>query len=320
MRPARGSTASILVACGPDGFARETKARGGGILTSLIIDGLRTRRQEAADPTTGHVSLESLRDWMWKEIDASDDLACLHNDKPRLHTSGGPTFYLTLEHRGSGARVATPGRSETRGRPTAPDILPENRSPLQQTSTEIISHQPVATETADPEPPASNPASSALPDRTWSPQAEPEASQTAEIGHPALKIASQVETTSQAAEAGLQNPEEEELSDTEAERVRRLEDKAALRRETLRRREEALNVARQEVERAKRIKETDYEAEQERPSEAAPRKTEEERTAISRSTKGPSGTGGRSRSTKGRRGAGGRRSSSRKGRSTATAS
>jgi uncharacterized caspase-like protein len=41
---ARGSTASILVACGPDGFARETERRHGGVLTSLIVDALGSKR------------------------------------------------------------------------------------------------------------------------------------------------------------------------------------------------------------------------------------------------------------------------------------
>jgi uncharacterized caspase-like protein len=52
---ARNATASMLVACGRDGFARETVALQGGILTTLIV--------RALEPggLTGRVSLETLR-------------------------------------------------------------------------------------------------------------------------------------------------------------------------------------------------------------------------------------------------------------------
>lgn len=90
----KGSTASILVACGPDGFARESATVAGGVMTALMLRGLGPDRGAAAD-ATGRVSLESLRDWMWRQIDAAPELAPLKGDRPRLHASGGPTFYLT---------------------------------------------------------------------------------------------------------------------------------------------------------------------------------------------------------------------------------
>jgi hypothetical protein len=89
----RGSSASILVACGPDGFARESKELGGGVLTTLLVDALGPKQLEAAD-RDGHISLESLRDWMWREIETSPLLKFVKHDKPILQTSGGPAFYL----------------------------------------------------------------------------------------------------------------------------------------------------------------------------------------------------------------------------------
>ncbi len=90
----RGSTASILVACGPDVFAREGANSGGGYLTALMIEAIGPQRQHAADPT-GQVSLQSLRDWMWQQIDTRTNLASIRNERPRLIEAGGPTFYLT---------------------------------------------------------------------------------------------------------------------------------------------------------------------------------------------------------------------------------
>ena len=96
---ARGSTASILVACGPDGFARESEKLEGGVLTTLVVEALGLRRREAADGT-GSVSLASLHGWMWREIDDVEDYAPVRKEKPRLFASGGPTYYLDLpDHR-----------------------------------------------------------------------------------------------------------------------------------------------------------------------------------------------------------------------------
>jgi hypothetical protein len=95
---ARGSTASILVACGPDGFARESEKLGGGMLTNLILDALGPRRREAADGT-GAVSLASLQSWMWRRIDDAEDYAAIRREKPRLFAFGAPIYYLDLpEH------------------------------------------------------------------------------------------------------------------------------------------------------------------------------------------------------------------------------
>jgi len=92
---ARGSSASVLVACGPDGAARESASLKGGIMTSFIVEALRARPPQAADPT-GRVSLESLRDWMWKRFASSTEAGIARGDKPLLFGSGGATFYLTL--------------------------------------------------------------------------------------------------------------------------------------------------------------------------------------------------------------------------------
>jgi len=89
----RGSTASTLLACGPDGAARESAAIGGGFLTTLILQALGPKRRQAADGT-GRLSMESMQDWMHGEIDHSESLAAIRLEKPLLFSPGGPSFYL----------------------------------------------------------------------------------------------------------------------------------------------------------------------------------------------------------------------------------
>ena len=90
----RGSTASILMACGPDGYAREMPAIGGGVLTTLIVRALGPMRAQVVGAER-RLSLSRLRDWMWREIETREELAGARADKPLLLDSGGPTFYLT---------------------------------------------------------------------------------------------------------------------------------------------------------------------------------------------------------------------------------
>jgi outer membrane protein assembly factor BamB len=89
----RGSTASILMACGPDGYAREVPAIDGGVLTTLIVRAIGPMRAQAVG-VEGRLSLSRLRDWMWREIETREELAGARADKPLLLDSGGPTFYL----------------------------------------------------------------------------------------------------------------------------------------------------------------------------------------------------------------------------------
>ena len=134
----KGSSASILVACGPDGFARESAKMAGGVLTGLILQALGPRRTEVAD-ASGRVSLEGLRNWIWEEIGRSADLVSLRNDRPRLYSAGGPTFYLD---RGPPARIGAGGTPRL---PPQPHNLVTSRLGVQL----LQSGQPVPIELSD---------------------------------------------------------------------------------------------------------------------------------------------------------------------------
>jgi hypothetical protein len=95
---ARGANASVLVACGPDGFARESAKVEGGVMTWLIVQALREHPPEAIDDN-GRVSLETLRDFMWQILSLDNSFG--KGDKPALYSTGGARFYLTLPRPGS---------------------------------------------------------------------------------------------------------------------------------------------------------------------------------------------------------------------------
>ncbi|MBV9250277.1 MAG: caspase family protein, partial [Acetobacteraceae bacterium] len=87
-----GSTASVLVACGRDGSARESASVGGGVLTSLVVRALGPDR-EKVDPSGG-LSLSRLRDWAWTELDELSRQTKTIIEKPLLQEIGGPSYYL----------------------------------------------------------------------------------------------------------------------------------------------------------------------------------------------------------------------------------
>jgi hypothetical protein len=89
----RGSSASLLIACGPDGSARESDSFEGGVMTSLLIEALTTRPAGSIDDTS-RISLESLRNWMWERMSNSPDPSLSRGDKPLLISSGGIAFYF----------------------------------------------------------------------------------------------------------------------------------------------------------------------------------------------------------------------------------
>ena len=94
VRVARDPTTAILLACGPDGVAREAKQLGGGVLTTLIVRALGAQRSLAVEKENGRVSLQSMTRWMYGEIDSNEELALVRRDKPILMAAGVP-FFLT---------------------------------------------------------------------------------------------------------------------------------------------------------------------------------------------------------------------------------
>jgi uncharacterized caspase-like protein len=98
-RQTEGSAAAVLAACGPDVAAREVDKLGGGVLSSLIVSALSTRRAEAADDETGCVSTESLRNWISWRIDElrKDPEIGVHLERPILETVGASPTYLTVQ-------------------------------------------------------------------------------------------------------------------------------------------------------------------------------------------------------------------------------
>ena len=93
-----GSAASVLAACGPDETARESDRLGGGILTTLIVEALSARDERVADRETGHISTESLRNWLYgriSELRKDPDLG-EHLERPILRIVGNSPTYLTI--------------------------------------------------------------------------------------------------------------------------------------------------------------------------------------------------------------------------------
>ncbi len=92
---ADGTNASVLVACGPDGAAREAPRLGGGIMTALIIEAISNPLGKALE-SDGRVSMESLREWLMERTLQLRQTGYGDLETPLLHSAGQAKAYLTV--------------------------------------------------------------------------------------------------------------------------------------------------------------------------------------------------------------------------------
>ena len=96
--PSTGSATagSVLVACGPDGAAREADEFEGGIMTALIARALSTDLSKVADDD-GYISTEGLRNWLWNRANElrTRPRNPLLVERPLLETTGYGRTLLT---------------------------------------------------------------------------------------------------------------------------------------------------------------------------------------------------------------------------------